>query len=172
MKSVFKFILAVLAIFFSSCNKEKNYPEIPYIEYKSFAYNPSNGEGYLNIGFQDGDGDIGLYSWQNDPPFDTGSIYHYNYYINVFEKINGFYTPLKIFNNNTQQYDTIVFKYRIPYIEPISANGSVKGEFHTKIDLGLMIPFLHSDTVKFDMYIYDRKLHKSNVASTPDLLFN
>ncbi len=170
-KSLIILLLITSTIVIFSCNKEKNFSEIPFIEFKGLEYNLSSGASILKISFQDGDGDIGLYSWQNQPPFDTNSIFHYNYYVHVFEKINGVFQPLKIFNNITQQYDTIIFKYRIPYIEPVSANGSVKGEFHTKMDLGLMKPFIHSDTLKFEMYIYDRKLHKSNLATTPELLF-
>lgn len=166
---IYFLVISLLMLF--SCSKEKNYSTIPFIEYKGIDYNPLSSEAFLKISFQDGDGDLGLYTWQNQPPFDTGSIYHYNYYVHIFEKINGIFVPFKIFNNITQQYDTIVFKYRIPYIEPVSMNRSIKGEFHTKMDLGLMLPFLHSDTLKFEMYIYDRKLHKSNLASSPELLF-
>ncbi len=166
------FILVIIAIFgIFSCSKEKEYPVVPVIEYKSFINDVTDQKGYLVISFTDGDGDIGLYSDQVFPPFDSTSIYHYNLYINIFEKINGLYKPFVVFNQNTQQNDTIVFKYRIPYIVPVSANGSVKGEFTTKLDVDLMQPYLHSDTVKFEIFIYDRMLHKSNTVTSAELYF-
>ncbi len=164
-------ILLVFVILFS-CSKEKEYPVIPDIKYNQFFYNSSNEEGNLIIGFTDGDGDIGLTSNHIFPPFDSTSIYHYNFYIDIYEKINGIYKRFVVFNSSTQQNDTIVFKYRIPFIEPVSANGSLKGEFTTKINIGLMLPFLHTDTLMFKAYIYDRALHKSNVINTPDFVFN
>ncbi len=166
------FILVIITIFgIFSCSKEKEYPIEPVIEYKNYINDITNQKAYLVIGFTDGDGDIGLYSDQIYPPFDSTSIYHYNLYINIFEKIGGQFKPFVVFNQNTQQNDTIVFKYRIPFIEPVSANGSVKGEFTTKLDVDLMQPYLHSDTVKFEIYIYDRKLHKSNVVTSSELYF-
>lgn len=162
-------IIVVIALF--SCSKEKDYPPEPVIEYKNFIYDNNAKEGNLIIGFTDGDGDIGLKPDQNYPPYDSSSIYHYNFYIHIFKKVNGTYLPFVIFNTSTQQNDTIVFKYRIQYIEPVSANGSLKGELNTKMDIGLMLPYLNNDTVLFKAYIYDRALHKSNIINTSDLKF-
>ncbi len=169
-KLYFIFLIFAIGLLFS-CSKEKNYPVEPIIEYKEFIYNYNTQKASLVISFTDGDGDIGLRSDQIYPPFDSTSIYHYNYYIYIYEKINGNFIPFVVFNPSTQQNDTIIFKYRIPYIEPVSANGSLKGEFSTRLDIDLMLPYLHSDTVKFDAYIYDRKLHKSNTISTAEIVF-
>jgi hypothetical protein len=166
---IFLILITTSGIF--SCSKEKEYPIIPVIEYKSFLYDYSSQKGNMVIGFTDGDGDIGLYSNQIYPPFDTTSIYHYNFYINIQEKINGSFIPLVIFNQITQQNDTVTFKYRIPYIEPVSANGSLKGEFSTKLDIDLMLPYLNSDTIRFETYIYDRKLNKSNTIVSSEIIF-
>lgn len=160
----------VLMVLFS-CTKEKEYPIIPAIEYKEFLYNSGLQQGYFVFKFTDGDGDIGLKQSDNYPPFDTASYYYNNFYLHIYERINGKYVPLIVFNPTTQQNDTIVFPYRIPYIEPVSANGSLKGELQTKIDVGLMLPYLHTDTIQFEAYIFDRKLHKSNVIRTSDIIF-
>lgn len=154
-----------------SCKKEQEYPVIPVIEYKEFLYTPSSSYGYFVFKFTDGDGDIGLRQTDKYPPYDPESYYYNNFHICIYERINGNYQPLTVFNDSTQKNDTISFPYRIPYIEPISANGSLKGELETKIDVGLMLPYLHSDTLQFEAFLFDRKLHKSNVIRTPDIIF-
>ncbi len=161
----------MLFAFLFSCKKEKEYPVTPVIEYKEFLYNPVSQEGQFVFKFTDGDGDIGLKQSDIYFPFDTSSIYYNNLFIHIYEKINGVFQPFYIFNSITQKNDTIVFKYRIPYIEPVSANGSLKGELETKMDIFLMLPFLHSDTLQFEAYIYDRQLHKSNIIRSTDILF-
>ncbi|MFZ4741225.1 MAG: hypothetical protein ACOYLE_08680 [Bacteroidales bacterium] len=171
MSKIYFFVILVLATLLFSCKKEKEYPVVPAIEYKEFLYNTITQEGDFVFKFTDGDGDIGLKQSDNYPPFDTTSYYYNNFYIHIYERINGKYLPFVFFNSITQQNDTIIFKYRIPYIEPVSANGSLKGELKTKIGVGLMLPYLHSDTLQFEAYIYDRKLHKSNIIRTPDIIF-
>ena len=166
MSKIYIFAVLIVFLMLFSCKKEKEYPVIPTIEYKEFLYTPSSSDGFFVFKFTDGDGDIGLQQSDNYPPFDTSSFFYNNFYIHIYEKVNGNYQPFTIFNTTTQQNDTIVFPYRIPYIEPISANGSLKGELETKIDVGLMRPYLQSDTVQFKAYIIDRTLHKSNIIRT------
>jgi hypothetical protein len=172
MSKINFFVILIVFVMLFSCKKEQEYPVIPAIEYKEFLHNPTSQEAYFVFKFTDGDGDIGLKQSDIYPPFDTSSFYYNNFYIHIYEKINGSYKPFVLFNTITQQNDTIIYPYRIPYIEPISANGSLKGELKTKIDdIGMMLLFLHSDTVQFEAYIFDRKLHKSNVIRTPDIIF-
>ncbi len=171
MSKINFFVVLIVFVMLFSCKKEKEYPVIPAIEYKEFLYTPSSSDGYFVFKFTDGDGDIGLKQSDIYPPFDTSSIYYYNFYVYVYEKINGNYYPLTVFNTTTQQNDTIPpSPYRIPYIEPISANGSLKGELETKINMDLMLPHLHSNILQFEAYIFDRQLHKSNVIRTPDII--
>ena len=171
MSKIYFFGILMVIILLFSCKKEKEYPVVPVIEYKEFLYDRSTQQGSFVFKFTDGDGDIGLSQTDTQPPFDTASFYYNNFFIHIYERINGIYQPFVIFNNITQQNDTIVFKYRIPYITPVSANGSLKGELETKMDVGLMLPFLHSDSVQFEAFIFDRQLHKSNVIRTPDIIF-
>ncbi|MFZ4414636.1 MAG: hypothetical protein ACOYOV_16250 [Bacteroidales bacterium] len=171
MSKIYILTLLMFILFLFSCKKEKVYPVIPVIEYKEFLYNPGLQEGSFVFKFTDGDGDIGLRQSDTYPPFDTNSIYYNNFYIHIYEKVNDTFQPLTIFNLATQKNDTFVFKYRIPYIDPVSANGSLKGELETRLNIGLMLPFLHSDTLQFEAYLFDRQLHKSNVIRTPDIRF-
>ena len=80
-------------ILLSSCIKKEVYPDIPQIEFQSFITQFDSGlyakRGFLTISFKDGNGDIGLWPTQKDPPYETGSIYYYNYIIDYYEKQNG-----------------------------------------------------------------------------------
>jgi len=75
--------LAVCFTMLFSCMKKESYSVIPQIAfagyYNIFDTTKIAKRGVLTISFQDGDGDIGLNSWDLEPPFDTASIYYYNY---------------------------------------------------------------------------------------------
>lgn len=146
-----------------SCMKKESYSDIPQIEFAGY-YNIFDTTkiakiGVLTISFQDGDGDIGLDSWDLNPPFDTGSMYYYNYFIDLYEKKNG------IFVKDTTL--TTPLRYRIPNLTPDDPNKAIKGFIVDTIPLN---PNPVYDTIQFSMFIYDRALHKSNVAFTPEIV--
>ncbi len=154
-----------------SCSREQTYPPVPFLEFKDYAVSQDNTQGLFTVKFTDGDGNVGLDDTDNYSPFDTASYYYHNFFINVFVKKNGVYKPFTIYNTQTQNYDTIVFKYRIARIAPVSLNGSLKGEIQTAIDISLMRPYLVNDTVIFKALLYDRALNKSNIVSSNDIYF-
>ena len=58
---------------------------------------------------------------------------------------------------------------RIPYLTPDGKNKALKGEILRELNL----PFpLVNDTMKYDIFIYDRGLHQSNTITTPEFIFN
>ena len=146
----------------SSCVKQENYPIEPQIEFLNFVLVFDTGQyavkGILNISFTDGDGDIGLSPNYTSPPFDTGSPYYYNYIITYFEKQQGAFVPVEL---------TPPFSYRIPVLNIEFPGKPIKGMIS---DTLAMNPFPLYDTIKFEAYIYDRALHKSNVISTPEII--
>jgi len=146
-------------LLFSSCMKKEVYPDIPEIAFQSFILQFDSGvyakRGFLTISFKDGNGDIGLQPNQTEPPFDTGSIYYYNYIIDYYEKQHG--TFIKIVLDPP-------YNARIPYLTPDDPNKAIKGII---VDTLTLNPMPVYDTVKFKFFIYDRALHKSNVDSTP-----
>ncbi len=152
----------VVVLLLSSCMKKEVYPDIPEITYEGFSLQFDSGlyarRGFLTISFKDGDGDIGLYSNQTNPPYDTGSIYYYNYIIDYYEKQNGKFVKIDL--NPT-------YNARIPYLTPNNANKAIKGII---VDTLVLNPIPVFDTVKFKFYIYDRALHQSNVDSTPPII--
>ena len=58
---------------------------------------------------------------------------------------------------------------RIPYLTPDGKNKALKGDILRELNL----PFpLLNDTMKYDIFIYDRALHQSNTITTPEFIFN
>lgn len=145
-----------------SCMEKEEYPVVPEIKFESLfrIYNPATmvyDRGILKISFKDGDGDIGLNDNEVLPPYD------YNFYIRYYELQNGDTVRVIISDSNE-------FNARIPVLTPEGVNKSIKGE----IEDTLFIYNYQSafDTVRFDAYILDRALHKSNVVTTGWFLRN
>ncbi|MEI6173492.1 MAG: hypothetical protein WCR01_07040 [Bacteroidota bacterium] len=145
-----------------SCMKKEVYPDIPEIAFEHFTTEFDTGmyakRGFLTISFKDGNGDIGLRPDQKEPPFDTGSIYYYNYIIDYYEKQNGTFVKIEL---------DPPYNARIPYLTPDDPNKAIKGII---VDTLIMNPYPTFDTIKFKFYIYDRALNKSNVDSTPPII--
>ncbi len=155
-----------LLILLSSCEREEQFSEIPAIQYQSIV-KENDGTGVdnkakLTFTFQDGDGDIGLDNTSHDmhPPYDSTSIYYYNFYLDYFEKIDGEFVKIDL---PTEQNARIP---RLSDVTPESIEGTID------IDLLINNPLSTNDTIKFDFYIYDRALNKSNVESTPPIIVN
>ena len=149
--------LAALGI--TSCLKKEEYPIEPVIKWESYSV-LEDAKGYdslsfLKISYSDGDGDIGLYD------SDTVAPYKYNFFVKMYQKING----------NLQQIifpDTnINFNGRIPILTPTGRNKNIKGDIELMIEIYFARPVLLSDTIAFDLYLMDRALHKSNVVLSP-----
>ncbi len=159
MKIIFKIGLLIFSgilIILSSCRKFEEYPIIPHIEFVSFAkiYNDTleaYTKGILTISYTDGDGDIGLKQSDTIPPYD------YNFYISYFEKQNGEFVELIL---------DPPLNARIPMLTPSGINKSIKGEIEDEIFLNYTSQY---DTIRLEVYILDRALHKSNVIQTPEI---
>lgn len=146
-----------------SCLKKESISIIPQISYQSIALQYDSAlypsRGFLTLSFQDGDGDIGLFPDQNNPPFNEGSIYHYNFYVEYFEKRDGHFYQLDLGDPGMNG--------RIPYLTPDDPNKAIKGII---VDTLPMPAKPQHDTIKLRFYIYDRSLHKSNIDSTPPII--
>lgn len=160
-------ILAILLLAIFSCKKPESYSEIPEISFKDIrienTYDTLDNQikrVFLTFYVIDGDGDIGLDTSEHYPPYDTSSVYYHNLFINEFEKIDGIYEPIDL---------TVPLFYRIPNIVQKGKNKTLKADVIIKLDYTL--PSLY-DTIKYEFFIYDRALHKSNTVSTPDIILN
>jgi len=157
-------VLFIMALLLPSCIKEENYSIIPEIWYDNMTlvYNSANdpypSKGILAITFQDGDGDIGLRARDTFPPFNKEGEYYYNYVIRYFEK------------RDTGWAEVILnppYSARLPMLNMGYEGKPIKGLI---VDTLEMDPAPDFDTIRFEMFIYDRTLHKSNVVSTPPIV--
>jgi hypothetical protein len=155
------FIGAILAVF-SGCMKKQSFPDTPVISFLSFETFVDTAQvvrmGILTISYQDGNGDIGLNPSDTFAPYQRNGLYYYNYVINYFEKQNGVFKQVDL---------AIPFSLRIPVLTPNDPNKAIKGFIADTMDL--YPPPIH-DTIKFEAFIYDLALHKSNVITTPEII--
>jgi len=142
--------------------KKETFPDIPEIEfagYKNiFDTNQYAKFGELSITFRDGNGDIGLGEGDTNYPFQRGGDYFYNYFINYYEKQNGTFVKVDLVPD---------LNSRIPVLTPDYPNKAIKGLI---VNTLILNPHPLFDTIRFEMYIYDRALNKSNVIVTPAFL--
>ncbi len=146
-------LVIFMAIALSSCLKKQTASPIPLIEFKDFIANKDTAD--LLISFTDGDGDIGL--TQND----TAAPNNYNCFISYIEKQKG------VWVKRILPFD---FNYRIPVINTSSKAKTIKGEIKIAIKPYYYDPFSKFDTIKYEIYIVDKALNKSNVISTPEII--
>lgn len=163
------FLLILLVMV--SCKKYEEYPPEPTVEFLNFVVlSDSNGidqQGVLSFAYTDGDGNIGLYA------YDTIAPYDYNLFIKYFEQQNGVFKEILLItantiNDSTIIYDTATFNGRIPILTPAGKNKSIRGEIEDTLFVNN--PLSPYDTIKFEVYIVDRDLNKSNVISTPPIV--
>ena len=164
MKKMLFFLF--LGFLFTCCEPEDKYPIIPKIVFLSLDKIPNemgfDNKASLTFYFEDGDGDIGLNNTSEDlrPPFDTTSIYHYNFFIDYYEKQNGEFVKIDLPAEQNA---------RIPRLSnntPESIDVTVSVEIFINNIVSVY------DTVKFEFYIVDRALHHSNVVSTPEIIID
>jgi len=153
-------LVVFVGLLVSSCKKPDTYPITPEIAYKSFEKIPSStgidDKAYLTITFTDGDGDIGLKNSDTLPPYNVNGKYYYNFFIDYYELQGDTFVKIDLpITNNS----------RIPYIEPNLAELGIKGEI--QIELYINNIMSSADSIRYELYIVDRALHKSNVITTP-----
>jgi len=165
MKKVALIVIGIIVASFFACQKVESLSDIPFIEFKSFDLkdtidilgNPSK-IGELVFKFEDGDGDIGL--GQVDSL--SSDTTNYNLFFTLFEKIEGEFQVVDEDDLETS------LNFRIPYIENVGQNKTLKGEI--KVDFYYLLMLY--DTIKYEFYIIDRAEHESNVETTSEISFN
>ena len=149
----------MLTLFFA-CKKRESFSDIPYLEFSHYELKDSvDALGNitklceLHIYFTDGDGDIGLF---ND---DTIAPYDYNLFVNYFEMHND---SLQQINVNPP------YHIRMPNLTPTGQNKSLKVD--VKYDVN--VTYRNSDTIKFELKLFDRALNESDWVSSPLIIIN
>ncbi len=160
--------LVLIPLLAASCRKPKCDEVVPAIAFKEFRqYKNAQGNtldsAKIIVTFKDCDGDIGLEEGDTLTPFDTASDYYYNFTLKYFEMVNGAWKGCP-----DDKMDSCYFRYRLPKLTPEGQSKILEGEFGITISpfyFNFMSP--NSDTIKYEVRLYDRELHESNVVETP-----
>lgn len=137
----------------NACNKLEEYDDRPIILENTFELE-KNFSGLdtglvLKFTYTDGDGNVGLSTRDTMPPYDNNVIVSY------YEKQGNDFVKILIPGTT----DTLNFNSRI---KEFGVGNPTKAEVSVKINIGVVI----ADTVRFDYYILDKDLNRSNVVST------
>lgn len=162
-KISFIFSILLMIVLISSCFKREEYPNEPVISDPIFSFSGDSAQ--LTFSFTDGDGDIGLDPADTNAPFNPDSYYHYNLYLDYYEKddVEGWVRGRDIAG------DSIVFRYRLkPIIVKGKARG-IKGTMDVAI-INFANPFSdQSDTIKYRIRLIDKALNESNEIETSEI---
>ena len=161
----------------TACQKPVEYPIEPKITYEGFTYllnadSTFSGEGIISFSYTDGDGDLGLDDGDTLAPFGPSDDHYYNLIVDYMKCVNGQFvnTPLLSWNAQTQSFDTVSFNARFRRLRDNDDPKAISGT----MDYTLMVqnPFSPDDTIKFEIRIFDRALHESNVIQTEAIFTN
>ena len=149
----------MLTLFFA-CKKRESFSDIPYLEFSHYELKDSVDAlenitklCELHIYFTDGDGDIGLFE------SDTIAPYDYNLFVNYFE----------MYNDSLQQINVNPpYHIRIPNLTPTGQNKSLKVDVKYDVD----VTYRNSDSIKFELKLFDRALNESDWVSSSLIILN
>ena len=189
VKNLALYLMILIVLSGISCRKPKKYPDEPIITFKGFKTIRDNQgldkSGVLSISFTDGDGDIGLRAGDTIAPYDTCSIYQFNYFIRILEKRNGVFRQYVFVKNFTPCQLTDLYSVCNPAfslkldstynatikdITPEGKNKALSGDLD--LDMPFLIPCVTNDTIKFRIMIVDRALHESNEVESPEYVIS
>lgn len=170
MKKLFYFS-AVLVLVLCSCSKPSTpAPAPPKITFGSFTTSDAN-TAVFTFNFTDADGDIGLNQGDTTGPYAINTYGYYDFYMRYYcwSPTTGKYvTYYKVIPNLSVFLDSAIVRYRIPFVVNNTKNKSLDGQII--INLAGYKPQPDNDSMnnfRYEFWIYDRALHKSNVVTTP-----
>ena len=95
--------------------------------------------------------------------------FHNNIYVAFFVKKNGEYTEFDFLEISKPQCN-LGYDGRYPRLNDPNRNRPLEGKLKYTMKSAAWELFFRLDTLKLDVYIYDRALNKSNTVSTPDFV--
>jgi hypothetical protein len=156
--------LMLIALFFPQCRKDLHISDVPSITFDQYyklksATSPYDSLVIVDIDFEDGDGDFGLSLSDTASPFRIGDAYFNNVFVEYLRGNNGVYT-----HQVTGTSDTLNYNDRVTDLKPESRVKAILGTLHIKVS-----PTITSgappDSIKLNVFIVDRQLHRSNTLS-------
>jgi len=159
----------LIAVSVLSCKKTKDYPIEPVIGFKELkkftdATTSIDTGLVLTFSFTDGDGDLGYRSGDTLPPFNSSGEYYSNLILKFYYMDNGTFTEL-ISSAGPPPY-------RIPAIESNEHSKATAGDLIVDIELAGLGDIIPEDTFRFEIYVTDRALHKSNTITTSEIFLH
>ena len=160
-------ICILVGLLSSSCKKPIRFPKEPHLEFVSLTI-IDNGtsideKATLLLSFTDGDGNIGLDETFDRPPFDTGSVYYNNFFVNYYAKRNGEFV---LFPEISE-----FFYARLPRFLSSDTPEPLEGEIKRDLDVrNIQLTAPAIDTIKFECWIVDRDLKESNHVFTDEII--
>jgi hypothetical protein len=155
--SITAFLLCVILL--SSCQKQESFSNIPAITFKSLTVKNAN-SAILEVNFTDGDGDIGYVgNPENAQP---------NFFIEYYRDSASIFVPMIFYV--TAVPSIAEPSYTIPDVTPAGKNKSLTGTIKINMEnLTQGLPIV-GDTLQFNVWLFDRAGHKSNVLTTPQII--
>lgn len=175
MKKLFYFSV-VLVLVLCSCTKTTTpAPAPPVINYGSFTTSDAF-NGVITINFTDADGDIGLNQSDTIGLYARGTVGYYDFYMRYYYWSPYFGKYVTYFSRIPFQApslaDSAITPYRIPFIVNNTKNKGLDGQIIVNLNQYRPPGADSLQNFRFQIWIYDRALHKSNVVTTPSFTTN
>jgi hypothetical protein len=180
MRKLFYLTVVVIILLLAfSCKKETVNPNAaPVISFASFTTS-DNLHAVLTFNFSDANGNqnIGLQPSDTSGAFAAGQVGYYDFYMRYYRKnAVGNFIPYYFQYPNVSDSsleDLSIITYRIPYLDVNIKTQALNGQII--INLNGYRPFPETTTIgdslqhfRYEFWIYDRDMHKSNVVTTPE----
>ena len=159
--------LALMPLLFACSKGDAVFSDVPQIEFLEIQIEQDvlgkDSMVLISFSFQDGDGDIGLGDTDTDPPFNFGNTHFQNLPIEIQYNNGGVFEELLNPSNN----QPFQLHERIPRITPEGKNKAITGK------ITVSVPANPGNTrpgqVRYKLQLEDRKLHSSNIITTPSI---
>lgn len=150
----------------NSCKKSSSpFSNVPQIELKGiYKFENDNGKDSfieLELQLKDGDGNFGLDENDTAGNFAFGMPGYYNLHVAIWQyKNKKWFKPVI----PASPKDTANLNYRLPVITPSGRNKWIDAKLIYKAKANAYD--LRADTIKYQIFVFDRSLNKSNVVET------
>ena len=147
------------SLVFSSCAKKETFSIIPAITFKSLTSNNLD-SAIMEVNFTDGDGDIGYLGNLAEAQPD--------FFIEYLRDSAGAFVPMLI--DNGSGFVPVMNTQKIPDVTPAGKDKSLTGTIRVNMENWTQGLPIAGDTLEFNVWIFDRAGHKSNVITTPEVI--
>jgi len=156
-----------------SCEKPPNYSDTPKIEYLSITKETiitSSSNSFadtvtISIGFEDGDGDLGLNTTDIEGSDKFVGEYIFNYFIDVYKRNNNEWEEIDFELIGGTGLDSRFSRLLPAGVSPID------GDLNFGLNLVSGTLLKPNDTLRFEVNIVDRELNRSNTITTDYIVF-